>query len=84
MGRDQIYHTMRSRTNPSTPFNKILMVNTAQARDKPAHRRHHAPDMRKYKVLTADELKHSDTLSYVLEGSSIAVGGGGAALLGLV
>ena len=32
------------------PFGMILMAKTAQARDKPAHRSHHAQDTRKHNV----------------------------------
>jgi hypothetical protein len=34
----------------SEPFGTILMAKTPQARDKPAHPIHHAPDTRKHDV----------------------------------
>ena len=65
------HQTVSSKANPSTPFGTILTVKTVQARDKPAHRSHQAPDVGNTTRLKHQELK--------LERSRIEVGGGGAA-----
>ena len=44
------YRTMSSKANPS---GAIWMVKTPQARDKPAHRSHQAPDIGKHNVFEA-------------------------------
>ena len=45
--------TVNSNTNHSTPFGTILKVRTPQARDKPGHRSHQAPDIGKPCVFEA-------------------------------
>ena len=44
---------MSAKANRSTHFGTILTVKTSQARDKPAHRSHHNPDIRKHDVFEA-------------------------------
>ena len=75
------HQTVSSKANPSTPFGTILAVKTVQARDKPAHRSHQAPDVGNTTRSRPQELTFRKT--YDLEGSRIEVGGKSGAFWGL-